>query len=249
MAHPFGSSPPEHPDEVLVHDAEEECPYIPGEISRLPLRLQLNPHSKRLDDLMELGHRRVGPMMYTTECPRCNACTPVRIPIADFKPSRSQRRIWRKNRDLRVVDGPPRVCEERLDVFNRHRLERGLASETLDEEGFAAWLVQSWTRTRELSFWVEDRLIGFSILDVGIQSVSAVYTAFDPGEHRRSLGIHAVLIGIEWARRMDVRDFHLGLLVLSNQHLEYKTAFLPQERLLDGEWQRFEKEQGCPLSE
>jgi len=246
VAHPFGSSPPEHPDEVLVHDIEEECAYIPGETSRLPLRLQLNPHPNRLDSLMDLGHRRVGPMMYTTACPRCDACTPVRVPIADFKPSRSQRRIWRRNQDLRVLDGRPRVCEQRLDIFNRHRVERGLASDTLDADGFSSWLVQSWTRTRELSFWLEDKLIGFMILDVGTRTASAVYTAFDPDEHRRSLGVHAVLIGIEWARRMQVVDFHLGLLVHGNQHLEYKTGFLPQERLLQGEWKRFEKESSCP---
>ena len=113
---------------------------------------------------------------------------------------------------------------------------------------FAAWLVQSWTRTRELSFWEGERLLAFSILDVGATSVSAVYTAFDPDEHRRSLGIHAVLVGIEWARRMDIRDFHLGLLVSGNQHLEYKTAFLPHERLREGEWKRFEKAPPCPTS-
>ncbi len=32
----------------------------------------------------------------------------------------------------------------------------------------------------ELSFWDNDRFVGASIVDCGVESISAVYTYFDP---------------------------------------------------------------------
>ena len=163
----------------------------------MPLRLQLSHAEGRLDRMLERGERRVGPMMYRTSCPACSACIPIRIPVESFSASRSQKRAWKQNRDLRIVEGPAYIDEERLTLFNRHRLERDLSATALDARGYVAWLVHSWTDTREIAMYLDDELICVTIIDDGQDATSAVYCYYNPDYAKRSLGVFSVLLGIE----------------------------------------------------
>jgi arginine-tRNA-protein transferase len=232
----------EPPVEVVVYDELEPCPYIDGETARMPLRLQLQRSRERFDMLMDRGDRRVGQMVYRPTCPTCQACVCVRIPTGDFRPTRSQRRVWKLNQDLVVHEHPPRITEARVALFNRHKLERGLGTSPMTPHAYVGWLVNTFADTREQSFWLGDRLVGVSIIDVGSTCSSAVYFYFDPDLADRSLGTFAILYGIEWARRQNLQWHYLGLWVAGNRHLEYKTRFHPQERLCGGVWRRYDRE-------
>jgi arginine-tRNA-protein transferase len=41
-----------------------------------------------------------------------------------------------------------------------------------------------------------------------------------------------------------LRYLYLGLYVADCRHLAYKARFLPHERLVNGEWRRFDRESG-----
>ena len=126
MTRPFSDSPSAELVEILVHDVPEPCPYLPGVTARMPLRLQFERDPERLDLLLAEGDRRVGPLMYRTQCASCKACESLRIPLEEFSMSRSQRRVWNKNQDLTLrISAPPSTDRERVALFNRHRLERG----------------------------------------------------------------------------------------------------------------------------
>ena len=72
--------------ERIVYDSTDECPYLEGEISRTPLRWQVTPPSlEDFDVSLSEGDRRVGRMLYRTDCPSCNACEPIRVPVHLFK--------------------------------------------------------------------------------------------------------------------------------------------------------------------
>ena len=93
--------------EQTVHDELEPCPYLDGETARMPLRWQLRPLSDvEFDASLDMGDRRVGRMLYRTSCPSCNACEAIRIPVDDFTPTRSQRRVIRRNKDIKVQVSP-----------------------------------------------------------------------------------------------------------------------------------------------
>ncbi len=227
--------------EVTIYDQVEPCPYVPGNVARLPLRLQLDHSPERFDRLLAEGDRRMGHTLYRPRCDWCNLCTDIRIPVADFAPSRSQRRVWRRNADVVVVQQPPVADEAHLRLFNRHKLERGLGGRPLDLRAYAGWLVQTCTRTVEFAMYLGDRLVAVSIVDHGRTASSAVYCYHDPDHARRSLGIFAILHGIAWARARGFRYHYLGLHVPGNRHLEYKLRFLPHERLVGGRWHRVER--------
>lgn len=230
--------------ERIVHDDLEPCPYLDGQRARMPLRWQLQPVSpEAFDRQLAAGDRRVGRMLYRTSCPACTACEPIRIPVADFQMGRSQRRVWKRNADIRVEVGPARFSAEKLALYNRHKRERGLARREQDmtREGYEGWFVHSCCRTLEMRYMLADRMIGVGILDVGARDSSSVYFFFDPDASERSLGVYSVLVEIAWLQRRGGRHHYLGLYVADCRHLSYKATYFPHERASGGEWRRFEK--------
>lgn len=230
--------------EKLVHDELESCPYIPGQIARMPLRWQLRrPSLEDFDASLARGDRRIGRMLYRTSCPECDACEPLRIPVNDFATTRSLRRTIKKNKDLRVEVGPARFSEEKLVLYNRHKQERGLArhERQMNQRGYEGWFLNSCANTLEFRYFDDDRLIGLGIVDVGALDTSSVYFFFDPDHSHRSLGTYSVLYELEWQRKRGGQYHYLGLYVASCQHLMYKARFFPHERRIQGDWSRFDR--------
>jgi arginine-tRNA-protein transferase len=121
-------------------------------------------------------------------------------------------------------------------------MQRDLAAskEAYSPEDFRSFLVDSCCESRELSFWFNEQLIGCSIVDFGADSMSAVYSFFDPDFSRFSLGTYAILKQFALAREIKKKYLYLGMYVEDNQHLRYKGRFAPQERFIHGRWMPFE---------
>ena len=216
------------------------CPYLEGEIATLPLRFyEAGVDKEHLDELLALSDRRVGRLMYRPSCGACRACEAIRIPVREFKLSKSERRTFKRNQDIAITIGPAIVDEERITLFNRHKLERGLADEPITNEHYANWLVHSCTLTAEIRYHLDDRLVGLSVVDIGKSSVSSVYFYFDPDLSDRRLGVFSVLAEASWVRSQGMEFYYLGLYIEACSHMNYKANFLPHERLIDGEWRRF----------
>ena len=223
--------------EQLVHDATEACPYLEDEVARMPLRWQMRSLSgEELDAALASGDRRVGRMLYRTQCPTCSACEALRVPVHAFRPSKSQRRVWKKNQDIKVTVGPAVFSEERLELYNRHKLERGLSKDRklMTRQGYEGWFLNSCSQTVELCFSIGERLVGVSIVDVGARDSSSVYHFFDPDVSDRSLGTFSALVELAWCQSRGGRYHYLGLYVGACDRLNYKARFRPHERRVDG---------------
>ncbi len=228
---------------ILVLDQESPCPYLPDKIARMPLELpqaELRPHE--VDHLLERGYRRSGRFYYHVNCPKCQACQPLRLDVQQFIETKSMRRVLRAgNAQLSMQIHPPILDPARVRLFNRHREERGLAhdeSEATDFE-YESFLVESCLEVWELSFWLDNRLLAISVTDVGAKSLSAVYCFFDPEYSWMSLGTYAILRQIELARSTNRRWLYLGMYVAANKHLCYKARFQPHQRFVNSEWLDF----------
>ncbi len=230
-------------DFLVVADERETCPYLPDRTSRLPLRLPLSrvPPAE-FDRLLAEGDRRAGPFLYRTACEGCRACEPLRIPVARFAPSSSQRRAAKKNPDVAVEVGRPQVTPRHLEIYDRHRVERGLARnpEPTSARAYRMQFVESCVETVELRYLVAGRMIAFSILDLGETAVSSVYHCFDPDESRRSLGVFSVLAELSWCAERGVEHYYLGLWVGACPSLAYKAGYSPHQRRIGGAWVEFD---------
>ena len=245
-----------HPDEspgrpgpesrlIVIQDQHQPCPYLDGVVARMPLRLPIGRLSEdTTDSLLALGYRRSGDFVYRTQCPSCTACEPTRVVAATFAWTSSLKRVLRKgDAGLTVKAGPMLSDPIRVELFNKHRQMRGLSRDEvpIDEEGYRSFLVESCCDTLELSFWHRDQLAAVSIVDVAKQSLSAVYTFFDPDLARFSLGTYSILKQLEQVARTGRTYLYLGMYVADNKHLNYKARFLPQQRLVNRVWQLFDK--------
>jgi leucyl-tRNA---protein transferase len=225
---------------VVVQDHLQVCPYLEGQTARMPLRLPVGTVTPEVTDwLLASGYRRSGDFVYTTQCPGCRECKPTRLEVAKFHWSTSLRRVLRRG-DHELVShwGEPSVDPRRVELFNLHRSGRklGRGDDVVNEQSYEGFLVESCCQTKELSLSLEGSLIGISIVDVGRESVSAVYTHFDPAASRYSIGTYAILKQIQWALENDRRYVYLGMYVAGNSHLNYKSRFVPQQRFDRGHW-------------
>lgn len=221
-------------------DEPSDCPYLDDQEARMPLVVptrRITP--EELDVMLENGRRRSGVFYYHTQCPRCSACQPTRVDVHRFEWTTSLKRV-RSRGDKQIVCefAAPQIDQERLDLFNRHRDLRGLnRRETAYQwDDLKSFLVDSSCPTTELSFWVDSKLVGVSIVDCGQQSLSAVYTYFDPDYSKLSLGTYSVLKQFQWALESSRRWVYLGMYVAQNQHLSYKARFTPQQRWINNQW-------------
>jgi leucyl-tRNA---protein transferase len=236
---------PGAPPEWLVWDEPSRCPYLPTETAHLPLRLpmrRLKPaeFSQRLAE----GDRRQGLLLYRPKCLRCVACEAIRLDVAAFAPNPTQRRVLRRgDEQMRMLIGRPAVTAEKVALYNRHKMERGLTTGDglIDAEGYEQFLAESCTDTIEIRYVLNGLLVAVAITDRATDALSAVYCYYDPSFARLSLGTYSVLKQIALCRQWGLRFLYLGLYVAGNRAMAYKARYLPHERLIEGEWRSFAK--------
>ena len=188
-----------------------------------------------LDALWAAGWRRFGSNLFRysitlSEAGALDIIVPLRIVLADFAASKSQRRILRRSSDLTWETRPASLSPESTDLFHRHRQRfRHNVPDSL-----AVFLgddpASSPCECLELRCLLDGRPIAASFMDIGERSVSSVYAVFDPAESRRSPGILTLLKEIEWAREHGMTFLHPGYTTLNPGVYEYKKRF----RALEG---------------
>ncbi len=230
--------------DIVIIDETEKCPYLDGEIARMPLRMPLGKITlEEADQRLADGHRRTGEFIYQTNCPQCRACEPIRLDCLDFRFSRNQRRVLKNgNSKFRQVIGELVADENRVRLFNKHRKQRGLAKRdsAIDIEEYVWGFVRSCFESFEISYWLADQLACVAVCDLGRNSMSAVYTFFDPELKSDSLGTYSILKQIEFCKQQDLKFLYLGYYVANSPHMKYKSRFKPNQRLINGRWMTFE---------
>jgi arginine-tRNA-protein transferase len=235
---------------------DRPCPYLPGRIETIRGFLCDGMAGEIYHAFMDRAFRRSGRFFYQPVCRGCRACQPIRVPTATFTPSKSQRRVWRRNQDLAVTVTPrPRPTEEKCQLYLRYQRARHNPDRAEDAGGFAEFLYESTVDSVEFAYRdAAGRLIGVGIGDVCASSLSSVYLYFDPDAGRRSLGIFSAMWEIAFAARANIPHYYLGYWVRDCRAMQYKSDFRPFELLgPDGAWRSSAasmeapaREQNCP---
>lgn len=233
------------PIELTVHDEISPCPYLPDTEARMPLRVPIRPLTRaEFDHRLATGNRRHGRLLYRTQCPTCRACEPLRILVSDFVPGRTHRRVLRRCEAVVEVEiGAPTTTREKVALYNLHKRGRGLMRDDgpLGADGYQAFLVDTCCETFEMRYRIGGRLVGVAVVDRGAESLSAVYSFYDPALQPLSPGVFSILKQLELCRAWGLRYLYLGLYVEQCPPLVYKRQYLPHERLIDGRWRRFDR--------
>ncbi len=218
------------------------CPYLPdaAELKRfwhIEYIVSRGAFSAvAYEDMLARGWRRSGRMFYRNVCPGCSACVPLRVRAADIAPSKSQRRVISRNKDISVTVSPASYDDEDLLLYQRYHTVRH-GGTVPDCGDYIRFLVDSPVENIIIRYRTSSGVLAaVGWLDVLPQGLSSVYFAFDPAESRRSLGTFSVFAESDIAARMNKPSYYLGFWIAGSPKMAYKSRFVPCETARAGQW-------------
>ncbi len=217
------------------------CSYLPDRLARS----QVATPSHLIDsgvysDLVRLGFRRSGAFTYRPYCDHCRACVPVRIPVAEFEPNRTQRKTWRRHCELTAVQRKLAFDNDHYALYLQYQRYRhpGGGMDQDSREQYQHFLLHSNVATDLFEFRDQGRLRMVSLVDRLQDGLSSVYTFYDPAPPGASYGTYNVLWQIQRCRELGVRHLYLGYWIEQSRKMAYKATFRPIEGLGVGGWRR-----------
>jgi arginyl-tRNA--protein-N-Asp/Glu arginylyltransferase len=225
--------------------SSQDCGYLPG---RQSSNVFVDPASELNREvyaqLSELGFRRSGDYLYRPHCAQCRACQPLRVPIAEFKASKSQRRCSKRNQDLQHERVKSIDADEYFSLFERYINLRHQDGEMYpaSRETFDNFLSPAWDTTEYLVLRdASGRLLSVAVTDILDDALSAIYSFFEPAEDKRSLGVYNILAQVEWAKKLNRRYLYLGYWIEECDKMAYKTQYRPYQILSNRSWVQFDR--------
>ena len=226
--------------------APQACPYLDGRMERKLFTALQGEHAQKLNDaLSKQGFRRSQNVLYRPSCAECSACLSARIRVADFQPSRTQKRVLKKNTGLRRNATSPWATEDQYHLFRRYldtrHADGGMAD--MDVFEFAAMIEETPIKSRVVEYSRapsrdEDGrpLAAVCLTDVFDDGLSMVYSFYDPDLAQDSLGTYVILDHIEIAREAGLPYVYLGYWVPGSPKMGYKANFAALEIYKSGQW-------------
>jgi len=230
-----------------IINGPEPCSYLSGQYSAMQYarigEIQPGDYTQRLD----AGWFKFGSYLQRPLCHWCRRCYSMRVPLDEWEPSRTHRRILRRNEGAEITIGrPPVFSRERLTLYNRYRAMqaalRGWQQAALTETAYTEEFIKGPAPMTEITVRLNGRLVAVLMADEDPDLLTAVTHYHDPALWRRSIGMFTVLQCFLYAQQLGKRWLYLGYFVPGSPTMDYKKHFHPCElRQWNGEWIRTER--------
>ncbi|XOV81800.1 MAG: arginyltransferase [bacterium] len=219
---------PKHPCSYLDRNNAQTLFFDPREV--------ISPQIYQ--NLTDQGFRRSGSHLYRPHCGSCRACVPTRVPVDQFRPKRSQKRVLKKNSDLHV-----RLENAVFSKRHYHLYERYISLRHTDgdmypasEDQYRSFLLSPWSNSLFVCLYDGERLLSVAVTDEQPRGLSAIYTFFEPSEDARSLGVLSILKQIELCQALGLPYLYLGYWIKDCKKMNYKTQYKPTELFVNNRW-------------
>jgi leucyl-tRNA---protein transferase len=221
------------------------CPYLPGKTERKVFARLSGSLAQPLNEaLTHSGFRRSQMIAYRPACEGCSACVSVRIAADLFAPSRSQRRVEKRNAQLVRTEVPAEATREQFALLRTY-LDSRHAGGGMSDMGlfdYVAMVEETPVETHIVEYRdrTDGQLMACALSDVLRDGLSMVYSFFHPGEDARSLGTYMILDHISAAKKRGLPYVYLGYWINGSDKMDYKSRFRPLEALGPNGWARLE---------
>lgn len=218
---------------------EGPCGYYPERATRNHMLSDENHEFSvsQITRILNKGYRRFGPDYYRTFCRGCNECTPYRVLAGEFRPNRAYRRVLGRNQKAVVQWSQPKASQEKFELYVRYQLARhkdfGDDPLLVVRQNLAVAMIRQMymnpQSSLELTVSENGRVLAFATFDATDDSLSAVYSVFEPEMPERSLGTLNVLLAIQKVKDLGLQYLNLGLYLEKHPKMSYKANFGPAE--------------------
>jgi leucyl-tRNA---protein transferase len=229
-----------------IAERPSPCGYLPDRDWRLEYRIARQLSADEYAEWMLRGWRHFGRTLFRPRCAACDACRPIRIDVARFRPDRSQRRARKANEaDIQLEIADPVAGPDQLDLYRRYHAHQAQAKQwpprqDNDEDDYRYSFVDNPFATREWRYYLGECLVGIGYVDPLRIGPSAITFVHDPAHRDRSLGTWNILALIDHARALGQPHVYLGYYIAGCASMTYKARFAPNQILgRDGVWNDF----------
>jgi arginine-tRNA-protein transferase len=215
-----------------------KCSYLPEQQTRMYYRYMRQASKELVTALIKRGWRRFGCYFFHPICAKCNECKSLRIDAENFKLSRSQKRVIKKNSDTYIYIRKPGMTQEHLDLYDRYHKYKSEISDWKytpinSQHYYENFVDGSHNYGKEVLYFIDDKLVGVDLIDIVDDGISSIYFYYDPEYSKYSLGTYSLLMQIEIAKRLRLKWIYLGYWVDGCKSFAYKMNFKPMQ-ILDG---------------
>lgn len=211
---------------------DETCAYLPDQSQTTHYKIIEQCSREQCAFLIERGWRRFGNMFFRPICQDCNACESIKIDVANFSFSKSQRRILKKAAHFHSRMQTPSMSKEHLELFKKYHdhmeQKRQWENHNVSANGYYASFVHGYSNFGyEILYYDQEKLIGVDLIDMLPEGISSIYFYYDPDYEPYSLGTYSLLKQIMLAQEHQLSWIYLGYYVQECQSLNYKNRYKP----------------------
>ncbi|MEA2111676.1 MAG: arginyltransferase [Campylobacterota bacterium] len=215
---------------------DEKCAYISENSQTTHYKIIERCSKEKCAVLIERGWRRFGNMFFRPICQECNSCESIKIDVANYKFSKSQRRVLKKAQHFQSKLQEPSMSKEHLALFLKyhHHMEhkREWENHGVSANSYYSSFVHGYGDFGyEILYYDDDKLIGVDLVDILPDGISSIYFYYDPDYEPFSLGTYTILKQIELAKEKNLAWIYLGYYVQECQSLNYKNRYKPYHTL------------------
>ncbi|MBL0690711.1 MAG: arginyltransferase [SAR324 cluster bacterium] len=219
------------------------CPYLPNLGWSIESFYSKNVSAEEFEKLINQGYRRSGFLYYHNICENCQQCIPLRVDVKSFTLSKSQKKIWRKNNDIKFkIIKKPKATSQLYELYRQYISKKHQINE-ISFDMFKDSLMEGPDYSRVINYYLGEKLVSASWIDVLPTGINSQYSAYSPDYANRSLGSYTALSEIKLAKKLKLDWYYLGFWVKDCSSMNYKSKYQPCQVLspTSKKWERFEK--------
>ncbi|WP_309473661.1 arginyltransferase [Helicobacter fennelliae] len=223
----------------------DTCSYYSDRCSHFRYFYIQNCSKHFCEGLIERGWRRFGEYFFVPICASCKECISIRqLPLL-FEPSRSHKRVLHKNQNTLITISRPSLSEEKLSLYHRYHTfmdtKKGWGYRPITQEMYNENFIYGYNDFGyEITYKINNQLVGVGYFDWLYNSVSATYFFYDHAFQHLSLGTFNILTQLLIAKNKKIKYFYPGYWIKNHHSMGYKQKFMPFE-ILVGEPDIFDK--------